>query len=94
MSGTSHGLSAAGRARLVDAGLIALAAVESAVNWPIDTPDIAAAVLALVALAFRRRWPVAAFLATLPALAFVGGALATIFALYAVALRHSNRSLL
>ncbi|NGY59993.1 two-component sensor histidine kinase [Lentzea sp. NEAU-D13] len=82
------------RARLADAGLIAVAAVESALNWPVEPLEIAVAVVAVVALAFRRRWPIAAFLVTLPALAFVGGALATVFALYSVALRHSDRYLL
>jgi signal transduction histidine kinase len=82
------------RARLLDAGLIAIAAVESALNWPTLPLEIAAAVLAVVALVFRQRWPVAAFLVTLPALAFAGGALATVFALYSVALRYSDRLLL
>jgi signal transduction histidine kinase len=79
---------------LADAGLIALAAVDAALNQPTEPLPVAIAVLAVAALLFRRRWPVPVFLLTLPALALVGSVIATLVALYAVAVRHSNRYLL
>ena len=82
------------RARLLDAGLVAVAAVEAGLNLAGEPVELAIAVVGVVALVFRRRWPVVVFLATLPGLAFVGGALATVIALYSVAVRHSNRYLL
>lgn len=82
------------RALLVNAGVIATAAVETALNQPDDPLMIALAVLAVAALFVRERWPVAAFLVTLPALAAIGAVLPPVVALYSVALRHSNRYLL
>ncbi|MEU3642208.1 histidine kinase [Lentzea sp. NPDC034063] len=82
------------RALLVNAALVVVAAVESGLNAPHDPLSSCVAVLAVVALVFRSRWPVLVFLATLPALAIVGGLLATVFALYSVAVRHSDRVLL
>jgi hypothetical protein len=52
--------------------------------------DRVAAVSALVA---RRSWPVAVLL-TLPALAFVGSVIATLVALYSIAVRSGSRYLL
>ena len=80
--------------RLAEAGLIALAAVDAALNQPTDPLSVAVTVLAVAALLFSRRWPVPVFLLTLPALALVGSVIATLIALYAVALTYSNRYLL
>ncbi|RSM45782.1 two-component sensor histidine kinase [Amycolatopsis balhimycina DSM 5908] len=82
------------QALLADAGLLALAALDAGFNQPGRAWEIGTAVLAVAALLLRRRWPVAAFALTLPALALVGSVIATLIALYAVALRYSNRYLL
>ncbi|WP_312878389.1 sensor histidine kinase [Lentzea indica] len=82
------------RTPLIEVGLIGIAAVEFAFNGPDHPLAVTAAVLAVVALLFRHRWPVAVFLVTLPALVFVGGALATAIALYSIALMTANRYLL
>ncbi|WP_206796021.1 sensor histidine kinase [Amycolatopsis sp. MtRt-6] len=79
---------------LADAGLLALAAVDAGFNQPIGPPAAGAVMLAVGALLVRRRWPVPVFLLTLPALALVGSVIATLIALYAVAVRYSNRYLL
>ncbi|WAL68837.1 histidine kinase [Amycolatopsis cynarae] len=79
---------------LADAGLIALAAVDAALNHLTGPVTVGVAILAVAALLFRRRWPMPVFLLTLPALALVGSGIATLVALYAVAVRYSNRYLL
>jgi len=79
---------------LAEAGLIALAALDAVFNRPTEYWDIGVVVLALGALLFHRRWPVPVFVLTLPALVLVGSVIATLFALYAVAMRYSHRVLL
>ncbi|MGW4063121.1 sensor histidine kinase [Amycolatopsis sp. NPDC004747] len=79
---------------LADAGLIALAALDAAFNQPTAPWEIGAAVLAVGVLLVRRRWPVPAFVLTLPALVLVGSVIATLVALYVVAVRYANRALL
>ena len=55
-------------APLVDAAVVALAAFEMSLNFAEDTRlDLVLAVVAVAALAVRRRFPLAVFLFTLPA---------------------------
>jgi signal transduction histidine kinase len=82
------------RTLLADAGLVAVAAVEALYDAPVEPLTIGVTALAVGVLVFRRRWPVAVFVVTLPGLAIVGSVLATLVALYAVAVRYSNRYLL
>jgi len=82
------------RLLLADAGLLTIAAVEAVVDEPIEPLTIGVAALAVGALVFRRRWPVPVFVVTLPGIAIVGSVFATLIALYAVAVRYSNRYLL
>ncbi|HET6706274.1 sensor histidine kinase [Amycolatopsis sp.] len=82
------------RALLAEAGLIAVAALDAVFNQPTEYWEIGVAILAVGALLFHRRWPVPVFVLTLPALVLVGSVLATLFALYAVAVRYSHRVLL
>ncbi|MGW3960072.1 sensor histidine kinase [Amycolatopsis sp. NPDC005003] len=82
------------QALLAESALLALAAVEAGFNQPIGPLTIGTVMLAVGALLVRRRWPVAVFLLTLPALALVGSVIATLIALYAIAVRYSNRYLL
>jgi signal transduction histidine kinase len=79
---------------LADAGVLALAAVDAGFNQPGGPLAVGTAMLAVGMLLVRRRWPVPVFLLTLPALALVGSVIATLIALYAVAVRYSNRYLL
>jgi signal transduction histidine kinase len=82
------------QALLAEAGLIVLAALDAVFNQPTEPWQIGVAVLAVGALLLRRRWPVVVFALTLPALALVGSVIATLIALYAVAVRYANRYLL
>jgi len=82
------------QALLAEAGLITLAALDAVFNKPTEYWDIGVVVLAVGALLFHRRWPVPVFVLTLPALVLVGSVIATLFALYAVAVRYSHRVLL
>jgi signal transduction histidine kinase len=82
------------QALLAEAGLIVLAALDAVFNQPTEPWDIGVAVVAVAALLLRRRWPVPAFVLTLPALVLVGSVIATLVALYAVAERYSHRVLL
>ncbi|QUQ65705.1 sensor histidine kinase [Kutzneria sp. CA-103260] len=77
-----------------EAAALGLAAVDAALNVSASWPQILSVVVAVLALLVRRRWPVAVFLLTLPALAVVGSVIATLVALYAVAVRNSDRWLL
>jgi len=79
---------------VVEAAVLGLSAVDAALNVSASWPQILCVAIAVLALLARRRWPVAAFLLTLPALAVVGSVIATLVALYAIAVRHSNRWLL
>ncbi|MGY6655452.1 sensor histidine kinase [Amycolatopsis sp. TRM77291] len=81
---------------LTDSGLIALAGIEAVLNRPDSPLSVAAAAVAVGALAARRYWPVAVLLLTLPAVASAGSVIATLVALYSVAVRSrsSNRYLL
>jgi len=83
-----------GQALLADAGLIAVAALDAAFNQPTGPLTVGAAVVAVGVLPIRRRWPVPVFALTLPALVLLGSVIATVVALYAVAVRYSNRFLL
>ena len=82
------------QALLAEAGLIALAALDAVFNQPTEPWDIGVVVLAIGALLFHRRSPVPVFVLTLPALVLVGSVVATLFALYAFAVRYSHRVLL
>ncbi|WP_409492282.1 sensor histidine kinase [Amycolatopsis sp. cmx-11-12] len=78
---------------LVDAGWIAVAAIDAGLDRS-EPLMLAAALVALGVLPFHRRWPVLVFAITLPALAISGSVIATLIALYAVAQQRSNRYLL
>lgn len=79
---------------LAEIGLLAVAAVDAWLEADNRWDSIAYAALAVLALAFRRRWPVPAFLLTLPALVFSGSLVATVISLYAIAVRHTNKPLI
>ena len=79
---------------LAEIGLLAVAAVEAWLYADNTWDAIAYAAIAVLALVFRRRWPVPAFALTLPALVVSGSLVATLIALYAVAVRHTNKPLL
>ncbi len=81
------------RPLLVDAALIAVAAIDAGLGKA-NPLMFAAALVALGILPLRRRWPILVFVVTLPALAISGSVIATLIALYAVALARSNRNLL
>jgi signal transduction histidine kinase len=80
--------------RLAEAGLLAVAAVDAWLNATTDWDTILYAAVAVLVLVVRRRWPVPVFLLTLPALVVSGSVVATLIALYAVAIRYVNRPLL
>jgi signal transduction histidine kinase len=78
--------------RFVDAAVLAVAVAEGllttiAENDPYGLVTIAIAVLALLV---RERWPLPAFLATLPAVLFPGTIVPTIVALYVVSSRYRD----
>ncbi|QUQ63598.1 sensor histidine kinase [Kutzneria sp. CA-103260] len=79
---------------LAETGLLAVAAFDAWLYADNTGDTIAYAALAVLALVFRRRWPVAAFLLTLPALFVSSSVVATVITLYALAVRHSNKGLL
>jgi len=81
------------RLLLVDACLIAVAAIDANLGRA-EPLALGAALVALAILPLRRRWPVFVFAVTLPALAISGSVIATLIALYSVALLRSNRYLL
>ncbi|MEU6365240.1 histidine kinase [Streptomyces sp. NPDC046931] len=82
-------------APLVDAGLVALAALDLWLNLSDDTPrGLALAALACGALAVRRRFPLVVFLLTLPATLIQDTLVAPIAALYTLAERSRDRRLL
>jgi signal transduction histidine kinase len=91
---TVVGNPAVNRYLLVEAAVLGLAAVDAALNVSASWSQILCVAIAVLALLARRRWPVAVFLLTLPALAVVGSVVATLVALYTVAERYSNRWLL
>ena len=79
---------------LAEIGLLAVAAVDAWLYASNDWDTIAYAALAVLALVFRKRWPIPAFLLTLPALVVSGSLVATVIALYAIAVRYTNRPLI
>jgi signal transduction histidine kinase len=79
---------------LAEIGLLAVAAVDAWLYADNTWNTIAYAALAVLALLLRRRWPVPAFLLTLPALVVSGSLVATVIALYAIARKHTNRVLI
>ncbi len=79
---------------LAEIGLLAVAAIDAWLEADNTWDNIAYAALAVLALAFRRRWPVVAFLLTLPALVVSGSVVATVISLYAVAVRYTKKPLL
>ncbi|MFI9389117.1 sensor histidine kinase [Kutzneria sp. NPDC052558] len=91
---TVVGNPAVNRYLAAEAAVLGLAAVDAALNATSLWWQILCVAIAVLALLARRRWPVAMFLLTLPALAVVGSVIATLVALYAVAARHSDRRLL
>ncbi|MEV6874550.1 histidine kinase [Amycolatopsis sp. NPDC051128] len=82
------------QALVAEAGLLTVAGLDAVFNQPTEPWDVGVAIVAIGALLFRRRWPVPVFMLTLPALALVGSVIATLVALYAVAVRYSDRVLL
>ncbi|MDN3028576.1 histidine kinase [Streptomyces sp. S.PB5] len=80
----------------VDTGLVVLAALDAWINlYGEATPFIwACAALGCAGLFLRRRFPLAAFLLTLPMTLFMDVAVAPIAALYTLATRTRNRPLL
>ncbi|MEU6094445.1 histidine kinase [Streptomyces sp. NPDC047079] len=82
-------------APLIDAGLVALAALDLLLNLSDDTPPgLALAAVACAALAVRRRFPLVVFLLTLPATLVQDTLVAPITALYTLAERSRDRRLL
>ncbi|MDT8912443.1 histidine kinase [Amycolatopsis sp. PS_44_ISF1] len=79
---------------LVDAGLIAVAAVDADLAHLTPAVALGAAAAALVVIPLRRWWPIAVFVVSLPALAIAGSVVATLIALYTVARQHRDRRLL
>ncbi|MEU8551024.1 histidine kinase [Streptomyces roseoverticillatus] len=80
-------------ARLVEGALLALAGSDQAMRLGTRTAEpgtLAVALLALLSLPWRRRWPVPVLLLTLPALAAGGMWLASMIALVRVALETSE----
>ncbi|UUU36640.1 histidine kinase [Streptomyces sp. CA-210063] len=80
---------------LIDAGLVALAAMDVWLNLWDDKPlALFVAAVACVALALRRRFPLAVFLLTLPASLLQDVVVAPIAALFTLAERSRDRRLL
>lgn len=80
---------------VVDAVLVAAAAVDAALNlWDDSLLGVALAVLGCVALAGRRRFPLGVFLLTLPIALTQPVAVAPLVALFTLAERSRNRLLL
>jgi signal transduction histidine kinase len=80
---------------VVDLLLVLAAAFDALVNLEDDTAlAVALAALSCVALAFRRRFPLAVFVLTLPAAFLQEVALATLIALFTLAERSRDRRLL
>jgi signal transduction histidine kinase len=80
---------------LVDAGIVALAALDVWLNlWDDTTIALSLTAVACVALAFRRRFPLIVFLLTLPASLLQDVAVAPIAALFTLAERSRDRRLL
>ncbi|QLY28327.1 two-component sensor histidine kinase [Nocardia huaxiensis] len=80
---------------VVDVALMALAALDA--GWAtaeLGHQERTAAVIACAALLFRRRWPLAAFALTLPAIALTELLVAPAVALYTLGRRTRNRWLL
>lgn len=82
-------------APVVDLFLVAAAAVDIWLNlWDDTRLGVALAALGCAALAFRRRFPLAVFLLTLPIALMQDVALAPLVALFTLAERSRNRPLL
>jgi signal transduction histidine kinase len=82
-------------APLVDLGLVALALLDVWIQPGIDDRiSLAGALVACAALMFRRRAPLAVFVATLPAVLFTWAVYANVIALFALSTRSGNRKLL
>ncbi|GAA1196629.1 signal transduction histidine kinase [Kitasatospora gansuensis] len=82
-------------APVVDLALVLAAAADVLVNFEEEAPlGLALAALGCAALAFRRRFPLAVFVLTLPLALMQDVALATLVALFTLAERSRNRRLL
>ncbi|WP_421108936.1 sensor histidine kinase [Streptomyces sp. NEAU-S77] len=82
-------------APVVDIVLVVAAAVDLRLSlWDTTRLDVALAALGCAALAFRRRFPLAVFLLTLPIALMQDIALAPLMALFTLAERSRNRRLL
>ena len=82
-------------APVVDIVLVAVAAVDVRLNvWDQTRLGVALAALGCAALAFRRRFPLAVFLLTLPIALMQDVAVAVLVALFTLAERSRNRRLL
>jgi signal transduction histidine kinase len=82
-------------APVVDLVLVAVAAVDVRLNmWDHTRAGVALAALGCVALAFRRRFPLAVFLLSLPVALTQDVAIAVLVALFTLAVRSRDRRLL
>lgn len=80
---------------VIDVIAVAIAAADAALTIPLDDPwGIAACILACLAVAVRRRWPLLAFVLTLPAALVANVLAAPLIALFALARRTRRISLL
>ncbi|WP_228799208.1 sensor histidine kinase [Nocardia nova] len=79
---------------VIDAALVSLAMADA---WfgseHLEPEDVVMAVIACGALVFRRRWPLAVFVLTLPAAVLTDLTVAPAIALYTIAKQSSNRLL-
>lgn len=78
---------------LVDAGVVALALIDSWVRAVDANSGLVVSLVAAVALVFRRRWPILVFALTLPALYAADVLVAPLAALYTIAATSRSRSL-
>ncbi|RDI43622.1 sensor histidine kinase [Nocardia mexicana] len=77
---------------LIDAALVAIAVVDAWLGSAhLEPEDLVMAVIACAALVFRRRWPLLAFVLTLPAAALTEIVVAPAIALYTVAKQSADR---
>ena len=83
------------QAPALDAGLVGVALADALLNNDLDpsVPTLCAAV-AVFALLLRRKWPYVAFVLTLPAVTITSTVIATLIALYTVAVDTRNRRVL
>ncbi|MVU78084.1 two-component sensor histidine kinase [Nocardia sp. ET3-3] len=77
---------------VIDVAFVVLAALDAwLASYPTETEDVVMAVIACAALFFRRRWPLAVFVLTLPAAALTDLVVAPAVALYTVAKLSADR---